>query len=213
MTPAEAHGDSPPAEAPPRAVDGSVSHWIDGLREGDSDAAERLWNRYFARLVPIAQARLARLGRDRSGEDIALSALKSVMIGVREDRFPALADRDGLWPLLVTITARKAISEQRRQLAGSRTPNRECRFEDVQEFVGVEPTPEFAVELVDRLDRLAESLGDADLRRIVELKLGGWTNEEIAADLDCTARTVTRKLTRIRQEWRVESGLPVEDAE
>lgn len=185
---------------------GSVSHWLEGLRDGESRAAQHLWDRYFARLVPIAQARLARLNRDQSGEDIALSAIKSVMIGIQADRYPQLEDRDGLWPLLVTITARKAISEKRRQLTDKRTPNRECRFEDVQEYVGTEPTPEFATEVADQLERLAEGLADPDLKRIVELKLGGHTNEEIASDLGCTTRTVTRKVSRIREEWAVMSG-------
>lgn len=185
---------------------GSVSHWLIDLREGDSLAAQQLWNRYFAQLVPIAKARLARLTRDQSGEDIALSAMKSLMIGIQDNRYPQLDDRDGLWPLLVTITARKAISEQRRQLTDKRTPNRECRIDDVQEYVGTEPTPEFAVEVADELERLAEGLADSDLKRIVELKLGGYTNDEIATDLGCTSRTITRKLSRIREEWAVMSG-------
>lgn len=188
---------------------GSVTHWIEGLRAGDSLAAQNLWSRYFARLAPLAQARLARLARDRTGEDIALSALKSVMIGIRENRFPDLADGEGLWPLLVTITARKAISEQRRQLAERRRPDRECRFDDVQEYLGTEPTPEFAVEVADELERLAEGLGDTDLKRIVELKLGGSTNDEIADELGCTSRTITRKLSRIREEWAHLAGFPL----
>lgn len=192
---------------PPKAArdESSVSHWIDGLREGDSLAAQNLWNRYFARLVPIAQARLARLARDRTGEDVALSAMKSVMIGIQVDRYPQLADRDDLWPLLVTITARKAISEQRRQLAGKRNPNLECGFDDVQAYVGSEPTAEFAAEVADELERLTESLGDKDLMRLVELKLSGCTNDEVAAELGCTTRTITRKLSRVREEWSVAS--------
>ena len=188
----------------------TVTHWLEGLRDGESLAAQELWNRYFASLIPIAQARLAGLARDRSAEDIALSAMKSMMIGIQANRFPQLTDRDELWPLLVTITARKAVSEQRRQLADRRSAKRECRFEDVQEYIGSQPTSEFAVEVADELERLAGILQDDDLKRIVELKLGGFTNDEIAAELACTSRTVTRKLTRIRQEWSVASGLPFE---
>lgn len=210
------------SESPPRSTkagvdanaegDETVSHWLLGLRDGESLAAQNLWNRYFERLVPIAQKRLARLARDRSGEDIALSAMKSMMIGVQENRFPSLHDREGLWPLLVTITARKAVSEQRRQLAASRSPNREVAYDDVADYLGVDPSPEFAVEVADELERLAIALADNDLKRLVELKLSGWTNDEIAEDLGCTTRTITRKLTRIRQEWAVASGMPLEDA-
>lgn len=189
----------------------SVSHWLRGLRDGESVAAQNLWNRYFAQLVPIARGRLARLARDRDGEDVALSAMKSVMLGIRENRFPELSDREGLWPLLVTITARKAISEQRRQLAASRSPDREVSYDDVADYLGEEPSPEFASELADELERMTSALGDDDLQRLVELKLGGWSNDEIAADLGCTTRTVTRKLTRVRQEWAVASGTPIEE--
>lgn len=180
----------------------SVSHWLDGLRAGDSVAAQELWNRYFARLVSVAQARLSRLSAETSGEDIALSALKSVMIGLQANRFPDLTDRDSLWPLLVTITARKAISEQRRQLAGRRTRNLECSLNDLRDFIGIEPSPDFAVEVADELERLVKSLGDASLRQIVEKKIAGFTNDEIAEELGCSVRTVIRKLDRIRREWR-----------
>jgi len=185
---------------------GSVSHWLDGLREGDSVAAQELWNRYFSRLASVAQARLMSLSREVSGEDIALSAIKSVMIGVKENRYPNLTDRSGLWPLLVTITARKSVSEQRRQLALKRTRAKECRLEDVQDYIGVEPRPEFAVEVADELERLFHALDDPTLRQIVERKLAGCTNEEIADELGCSTRTVIRKLKRIRQEWRETAG-------
>lgn len=197
---------SPLTKTPSDSDSDSTGRWITALRAGESLAAERLWGRYFARLAPLAQARLANLGRDLTGEDIALSALKSVMVGIRADRYPELEDGQGLWPLLVTITGRKVASEQRRQLAEKRRPDRECRFEDLQEYIGTEPTPEFALEVADELERLAIGLGDPTLKRIVELKLGGVTNDEIAEQLGCTSRTVTRKLNRIREEWTLMSG-------
>jgi DNA-directed RNA polymerase specialized sigma24 family protein len=181
---------------------GSVSHWLGGLRQGDSRAAQELWNRYFARLASIAQSRLCRLSPGTTGEDVALSALKSVMIAIQENRYPNLVDRDSLWPLLVTITARKSVSEQRRQMAKKRSAEVECRFEDVQDYLGVEPTPEFAIEVADQLEQLVRSLGDVTLRQIVEKKLAGCTNQEIAHSLGCSTRTIIRKMNRIRQEWR-----------
>jgi len=186
---------------------GSVSHWLDGLRKGESVAAQELWNRYFARLVAVAQHRLSNVVREADGEDIALSAINSVMLGVRENRFPDLADRHSLWPLLVTITARKSLSEVRRQLAQKRSIANECRLEDVRDYIGVEPTPEFAVEVADQLEHLVKALGDPTMQRLVEQKLAGWTHEEIAGEMGCTVRTVIRKLNLIRQEWREASGV------
>src|SRR5262249_24086123 len=76
---------------------GSVSKWIAGVREGDDLAAQELWNRYFAQLIGIALRRLGSRTRRESAEDIALSALKTVMIGLQKGQFPELNDRLGLW--------------------------------------------------------------------------------------------------------------------
>jgi len=189
----------------------SVSHWIEGLRDGDSVAAQQLWDRYFEQLVTLARNRLQGLSHDVSGQDVALSALKSVMIGVQENRYPDLVDSESLWPLLVTITARKSISQQRRQLAQKRSRMRECSWEDMQDYVGSDPSPEFAIEVADYLEQLVQALGDRSLRRVIEMKLGGFTHQEVAADLGCTERTIKRKLRLIRQEWLKASAFEADE--
>ncbi len=44
-------------------------------------------------------------------------------------------------------------------------------------------------------------LDDEELRRVAMLKMEGYSNEDIAEELDCVTRTVERKLARIRQKW------------
>jgi DNA-directed RNA polymerase specialized sigma24 family protein len=72
---------------------------------------------------------------------------------------------------------------------------------DLQEYVGEEPSPEFALEVADELERLVLQFDDPTLRTITQRKLEGFTNDEIAKGLRCSPRTVIRKLNRIRQEW------------
>jgi RNA polymerase sigma factor (sigma-70 family) len=180
---------------------GSVTGWLDRLRVGDDAAAQELWNRYFAQLVTLARHRLRGLGRDSDEEDIALSALKSAMLGVQNNCFPDLNDRTGLWPLLVTITARKAINEIKRQRTRKRDHAAEEPIADVHLFVGNEPSPEFAFRIAEEVEKLVAALGDETMRTIVGQKLEGYTNEEIALKLNVSTRTVVRKLRRIRQEW------------
>ncbi|MGD9632465.1 MAG: ECF-type sigma factor [Pirellulales bacterium] len=184
---------------------GSVTHWLDQLKLGHQTAADELWKRYFVQLVTLARSRFHGLGRDHDEEDIALSALKSAFLGVQNRRFPDLADRTGLWPLLVTITARKAINEARRQRAQKRDRGLEVPFHDDRAVVGDAPTPEFALQVAEQIDVLVVALGDDTLRNIVALKLEGYTNEEIAEKLDVSTRTIVRKLQRIRQEWEAAS--------
>jgi len=81
-----------------------------------------LWERYFARLVGLARQKLRSTPRRAADEeDVALSAFDSFCRQAEAGRFPQLLDRDNLWRLLVTVTARKAfhlIRDKNRQKRG-----------------------------------------------------------------------------------------------
>jgi hypothetical protein len=95
--------------------DNSVTEWIGELRAGNREEASRLlWERYFTRLAGLAQVRLRAAARGPAdGEDVGLRVFKSLFRGVAAGRFPELGNRDDLWRLLVTITARKAHNQRR----------------------------------------------------------------------------------------------------
>jgi DNA-directed RNA polymerase specialized sigma24 family protein len=192
--------------------DDSVTRWLDGVRDGDDQAAQRLWDRYFAQLVELCRRRLSTTPR-RTGdeEDVALSALNSVYRGVRQGQYPALSDRTDLWRLLVVIALRKATRFQYKERAQKRgegrvrgesafcVPGTESGFGNIQNVGGAEPTPEMAAIVVDLCQRLFESLkDDPKALAIVEHKLQGFTDEEIADRLGCSVRTVYRRLAAIR---------------
>ena len=191
----------------------SVTQWLDRLKAGDRDAAEKLWQRYFERLVHVARGKLrgARVARDE--EDVALSALGSLFEGAVEGRFPELKDRNGLWPLLVTITARKASKALRHErcpkrgggrvrggsaLGGVTDPDSPQAFDQI---IGQAPTPDFIAQAAEEWRRLMERLGDDELRLLAGWKMEGFTNVEIAAKLGCSRLTVQRKLRLIRRIW------------
>jgi DNA-directed RNA polymerase specialized sigma24 family protein len=182
----------------------SVTHWIGQLQAGDPVAAQHLWEGYFRRLVGLARGKLQGLPRRVADEeDVALSAFASFCRGVEGGRFPQLADRDDLWRLLVTITARKAIHLAREQHSQKRGGAVRDEAAALDEFIGREPTPAFAAQVAEEFQRLLESLGDADLRTIAVSKMEGYTTEEIATKLRRAPRTVERKLDLIRRRWTV----------
>jgi RNA polymerase sigma factor (sigma-70 family) len=178
----------------------SVTTWIGKLKSGDSVAAQQLWQRYYARLVRLARNKLSGTPRRAMDEeDVALSAFHSFCQAVDAGRFPVLYNRDDLWQILVMHTARKAVDQRRYQ-------NRQKRSAPVadvaiEEIIGEEPGPEFAACVADELDRLMSLLDEDLLRSIALRKLEGYSNEEVAQQLDWSLRTVERKLAVIRAVW------------
>jgi RNA polymerase sigma factor (sigma-70 family) len=146
-------------------------------------------------------------------EDVALCAFDSLCRGARDGKFPLLSDRGDLWQLLVVITARKASDQahhERRQKRGGGQVRGESVFlqagEDMpqagfEQVIGQEPTPAFAVQVAEELQRLLDVLPDATLRQIALWKLENYSHKEIAEKLGVSEETIRRKLNRIRQTW------------
>lgn len=194
--------------------EGSVTQWIADLQVGEADQAEHeLWGRYFRRLVGLARMKLGdapRIAEDE--EDVAVSALRSFYSGVAAGRFPKLEDRHNLWALLAKITACKAINQRNRQLAQKRGGGRvlseaqiaqpsSMNERQLAEFVEDGLTPDFVAAINEQCEALMDRLPDEKLRLIAHRKLEGYTNEEIAQELDVVERTVERKLALIRSTW------------
>ena len=93
--------------------EGSVSRWLDPLRQGDPHAAQQLWQRYFVDLVQLARKRLRQATpRVADEEDVALSALDSFCRGVEQGRFlVAPSPRAGLDDPLRQTRARAHLSD------------------------------------------------------------------------------------------------------
>jgi DNA-directed RNA polymerase specialized sigma24 family protein len=189
---------------------GSVSRLISDLKAGDAEALQPLWDRYYATLVERARAKLRALHGSMAvndEEDLALSAFQSLYQGVREGRFPRLADRDDLWQLLVHLTACKAVdqhrAENRQKRGGGRIIN-EGEGNPLDQIIGSEPSPEFAAMVAEEYRRRLDELGDETLKRIAELKLACYSNEEIRQQLGCSLRTVTLRLELIRKIWQMD---------
>jgi DNA-directed RNA polymerase specialized sigma24 family protein len=179
----------------------SFSAWLAQLKEGDNDAAARLWQRYFSRLVELARARLALCRAARDEEDVALSAFASFCRAAAAGRFPRLNDHGDLWRVLLVIVRGKACDEIERQRS-LRRGGGERRVEiDLDRLAGAEPTPELAAAVADECEHLLKRLQDGTLRRIATWKMEGYTVEEIAANLGVVPRTVERKLRVIRETW------------
>jgi DNA-directed RNA polymerase specialized sigma24 family protein len=196
----------------------SVTEWIEGVKAGDELAAQRLWERYFERLVQFARGKLRGMPRRASDEeDLALSAFCRFCTAAREGRFPKLSDRDSMWKLVMKIAADKAVDLRRKAGAAIRGGGRELGESALMNTTGSEsevgmgnvvgdcPTPEFAAVVAEEFRRLLDCLDDDELRAIAIARLEGCTDSEIADRVGCALRTVQRRLRVIRKTWGQEA--------
>jgi RNA polymerase sigma factor (sigma-70 family) len=179
----------------------SITQLLRAAQDDRASAVGPLLAAYFNRLVLLARKRLQHLpGLHGYDEDLALRAFFSVYQRVRDPTGPLhLTNRDDLWRLLATRTISRAIDLIRRHRPGE-VPG-EYKLE---QLLTREPTPEEAAATADECQRLLDLLEEPELRQIALWKVEGYTNEEIAARLDCVPRTVERKVRRIRLLWKHE---------
>jgi len=184
----------------------SVTYWLAAARTGDESAGQALFERYFARLIALSQARVPRKLRVADGEDAALEGMHAFLQGMRSGRFPQVSDRETLWPLLVRLV----LSTSRKQLRSQRAAKRRddlARGDSVLAD-GDDTTRDFADLAVDPLDEqalaewedLVQSIRAAlpELeRQIFDLKLLELSNREIAARLERPSRTIDRKVNSV----------------
>lgn len=191
------------------SLDHSVTQWIAALKDGDEEAAHRLWGMVFERMVQVARSRLDVASRSVADEeDVALSAFKSLCGAAARGRLEQMHDRKDLWRLLMRITANKVVNHRRHYGAEKRGGGTSSfRVSDnigFEHIAGSEPTPDFVAVMEEEYEQLLGQLRDDMLRRIAVARMEGWTNREIADELGVEIWTVERKLKLIRKKWSTE---------
>ena len=185
---------------------GSVTRLIPDVQRGDATAIDQLWQRYVARVRGIVRPMVAGLSPGAGDEeDVAQSAFRAFFLAAADGEPDQLESRDELWRLLVTISRRKAVDRIRHERRDRRGGNVDRAVEPVDEVAKVDASPSEIAELQELFDHLMLSLdesGDDRLRTIALMRLEGATTEEIAAKLDCTIRTVQRKLHILERLWQ-----------
>jgi RNA polymerase sigma-70 factor (ECF subfamily) len=175
------------------------------FRAGDEQAADELFHKYVGRLTALAQKRLSdRLARRVDADDIVQSAYRSFFIHARDGAY-TLKESGDLWRLLVVITLNKLRRQVERNTAGKRAMNNEQSFRaDASatslrpEAVAAEPTPDDALAVVEEVQQLMQGLTPSQCQ-MLELRLQGYTVDEIAAQVNRSERGVRRLLDKIKE--------------
>lgn len=175
---------------------------VERWRAGDESAAAELYHRYVQQLIALAHRRLsARLSARLDPEDIVQSAFRSFFVRAQQGKF-VFKDDDDIWKLLVQITIHKTLKQvahhrRGKRDAGAEVPAGSGERDQLVSYLSREPTPEEAAIFVDELEFFLRQLRPDD-RKIVEMRLEGFDQLEIAQRLGISDRTIRRLMERIR---------------
>lgn len=189
----------------PSMPSGSVS-WLIGAAEQQSNAEFTvLCREYFPRLRALAERTLGALpGANFEADDVVQSALRTFCDQTQRKSPEAPVSLDGAWGLLCRIVVCKSRRRHSRQAFG-KPGARLNPFSDLSAADSVDgPERSLIDESTDEFDAmLAETLEELDdsLRPVALLMLENWSNQEMAEKLDCSVRTVNRKISLVRQSF------------
>jgi RNA polymerase sigma-70 factor (ECF subfamily) len=194
------------SQEPPDYPEANISELIERCRKGDQDAASLLFRRYVDRLIVLVRGRMSqKLSRRLDPEDVLQSAYRSFFDGLTHGEF-TIEQSDELWGLLTAITLHKLYRQVARHTAKKRSVKREEHagendgfMQAYPELIAELPTPSEAVGAVEELQQIMLRLAPLE-QKVLELRLDGYSAEEIADQVKRSDRTVRRAMERIRGE-------------
>ena len=185
----------------------SISEWISHFRSsGDEVAALKLWDRIHPRVRDLSRRWITRIGIPVAfdEDDITISVFATFCDRLRCGQLPELNDREGLWRLLILMTARKANDHAKTALARKRshgTDNPDVGLHAISELRDTQLEPSIEVMMEDQCQAMLKALRDPALEAVVLLKLEGYSNVEIAEKMKYSRRTIQRMLELVKDIW------------
>lgn len=192
---------------------GSISEWLRQVRDGRDSAVTRLWKRCRVQIDLCASRRMAGLETTQEDrQDIVQETYTACVRALQTSGTAAheqIRDRTDFWKYLNIAVRNKVVDLVRRMRSRREGVWGQPALEpaDSRLPVSLQPVPDHreqdpaeAAASADETARLFQALRP-DLISIVELKLAGYTNLEIADELDCGLSTIERRLRAIRRIW------------
>jgi RNA polymerase sigma-70 factor (ECF subfamily) len=167
---------------------------LERARQGDQEAMTRLVEDYEPEVLRVARHRLGRALRVRLGSrDLVQSVHRTLIRCLRQNKFTFAGPKD-LVALAVDIVKKKLARQATRH-------KREKEILRLREQLLGRANPERAAELAAEVQELLETLEDDD-RRIVQMKLEGYTTKEIAGELGLNPDCLRVRWGRLRARLR-----------
>lgn len=178
-----------------------ITRLIARLKEGSRSAYRTLFQAYYPGQVDAARRRL-RVGGLADAEDVALSVFHSLWREIADGRRigDGLTGRESLLRTLTLLTSQKVRRARRHDERDKRDSRRTIHGTDLVACADPAPPPDWRACFRETWADLTDGLTPLQ-RAIVELKLAGHTNTEIADRVGRSERTIERQLSEIRSNW------------
>jgi RNA polymerase sigma factor (sigma-70 family) len=179
-------------------------------REHDAEAIGELCRQYEPRLRVVARVLLGpALRPSLDSMDLVQSVHRSLLIGIREDKFD-ISTPENLIALALTLLRRKVARHwrrvQRQQRLSSGGSSVDLLPTILAELTTREADPTDAAQYHDQVEHLCRQL-DGTERQVLALRLDGHTTGEIAQQLGLNHITLRVRLTRLRERLRTSGVL------
>lgn len=170
---------------------------------GEPAALQKLVAEYEPKVRIVARVLLGPALRPYlDSADLAQSVHLSIVAGLRDNKF-RVTSPDDLIGLAVTVLRRKAAKQWRhlqrqRRLSGDGSRAKDDLSGTLAALSGGGTDPAAEAQFRDQLEHLCSHLDEAE-RRVIDLRLDGFTPAEIADQIGVSRVALRVRLTRLRQ--------------
>lgn len=166
------------------------------VKDGDQDAAHVLYKRYVQRVFGLVDSKLgAKLRATTDAEDIVQSVFRSMFRGVQAGNYE-VEPGSTLWNLLAVISLTKLRRRAHHQTAQRRDVDRLVSLQTVADGEAMDMSTDEFLEICVR--ETMQKLRPSD-RKILSLRIQGFTLTEISEQTSLSCRTIARRLRTSRK--------------
>ena len=166
------------------------------VKDGDQDAAHVLYKRYVQRVFGLVDSKLgAKLRATTDAEDIVQSVFRSMFRGVQAGNYE-VEPGSTLWNLLAVISLTKLRRRAHHQTAQRRDVDRLVSLQTVADGEAMDDSTDEFLEICVR--ETMQKLRPSD-RKILLLRIQGFTLTEISEQTSLSCRTIARRLRTSRK--------------
>jgi RNA polymerase sigma-70 factor (ECF subfamily) len=175
-------------------------------RQGDQEALAQLAQQYEPKVRLVARVLLGPALRPYlDSVDLVQSVHRSLLLGLREEQFD-FSNPDKLIALALTVVRRKVARHWRRLRRQQRLDGRASEGGDLAQLLtslsSPQGDPALAAQFNDQIRHLCADLSETE-RRMLDLRLQGYSTAEIAGQLGLNPVALRVRLTRLRQRLQV----------